>query len=71
MMALIDNLFNKHKLVRRLGIMGIYFLITFATIAVFTRLSQVTLPVASAYGTLCALLVGVFKFYTDSRERDR
>jgi hypothetical protein len=70
MLDLIDRLFNQHKLVRRLGVIGVYFLIAFATFVVFTHLGRVSAPVVAAYGTLCGLLAVVFKFYTDARSGD-
>ena len=67
----LDRLFNQHKLVRRIGVIGVFALIAFATIVIFSSLGDISMPVASAYGTLCALLAVVFKFYADSRAGDK
>lgn len=67
--AWLHKLFEEYKFVRRVGIVGIYALITFVTITIFTQLSAITTAVASAYATLCGLLAVIFKFYNDSRNK--
>ena len=67
----LTRLFEEYKLVRRLTIMGVFFMIMFVSLVLFTNLPGVTTPVAAAYGTLCGLLAVVFKFYGDSRDKDK
>jgi len=67
----LTRLFEQYKLVRRLTVMGVFFMIMFVSMILFTNLSNITTPVAAAYGTLCGLLAVVFKFYGDSRDKDK
>jgi len=66
----IDRLFNKHKFVRRGLVLWAVCLITFVTITIFLQLDKITAPVASALGTITALLTVVLGLYQWSRDRE-
>ena len=66
----LDSFFEQHKGARRLALLWAMALITYATHAVFSGLSAVTAPVASAYGVVVGLLSAVIAFYQWSRAKD-
>jgi len=69
-MGWIDDLFEKHKIVRRLLVLWAVILITVVVIWVFDDLTLITAPVASALGIVTGILATVIGFYQWSRGRD-
>ena len=67
----LHRLFEEYKVVRRVIIIWIVYLITRITYIVFSDMEAVTGAVASAYASLVGLLAVVIGFYQWSRERDR
>ena len=70
MLELMDRLFNKHKLVRRLLVVWAICLITWVTVRVFSDLTLITSAVNAALGMITAILTTVIAHYQWSRGRD-
>ena len=67
----IDRLFNEHKLVRRAGVTTMMILFVGAVYLSFTQLALLTAPVAAALSTMAGALAAMFKFYQDSRDKEK
>lgn len=68
--AWLDAFFEQHKGARRLTLLWIIALVTWATLIVFTSLEQITAPVAAAYGSLVGLVTVVTGLYVNLRAQD-
>lgn len=69
-MGFINDLFIKHKFVRRTLVVWSVLLITWVVSVAFTNLDKLTAPVAAALGSVTAMLTVVIGFYQWSRGRD-
>ena len=66
----IDDLFNKHKFVRRALVLWAIYLITMVTFIVFEDVTKITPAVVTALGTITALLTAVLGLYQWSRNKE-
>ena len=66
----LDSFFERHKGARRLLLFWAMALITYATHAMFSDITAITAPSATAYGLVTGLLSGVLAFYQWSRAKD-
>ena len=69
-MRWLDSFFERHKGARRLLLLWAMVLITYATHAMFSDVTQITGPSVTAYATVTGLLSAVVGFYQWSRARD-
>ncbi len=67
----VDRLFNQHKAVRRGLVLWAVCLITFVTLIIFLKFEKITVPIASAYATVTALLTVVLGLYQWSRDKEK
>ena len=66
----LDSFFERHKGARRLLLFWAMALITYATHAMFSDITAITAPSATAYGLVTGLLSAVIAFYQWSRAKD-
>ena len=66
----ITELFEKHKLVRRLSLLWAVVLITWVVVQVFTNISQITSAVTAALGIVVGLLTTVLGLYQHHRSKE-
>jgi len=69
-MTKVADLFEKHKLVRRIALLWAMSLITYATHAMFADISEITAPAVSAYVAVTGLLTAVIGLYQWQRHAD-
>ncbi len=67
---LVELLFEKHKLVRRMLVFWAVGLITWVVLKTFSDLTLLTAAVATALATITALLTAVLGFYQWSRTHE-
>lgn len=69
-MGRITDLFEKHKLIRRLLVIWAIVMITIVIFWVFDDVTKITAPVASSLGLVIGILATVIGFYQWSRNKD-
>jgi len=66
----LDELFERHRFVRRFLVFWSIWIITFVTFQVFADVSQITTAAAAAYATIVGVLGVVLGFYQWMRDKD-
>ncbi|WP_020675559.1 hypothetical protein [Geopsychrobacter electrodiphilus] len=66
----ISDLFEKHKLVRRLSLLWAVLLISWVVIQVFTHINLINSAVATALGIVVGLLTTVLGLYQHHRHKE-
>ena len=69
-MGWINDLFEKHKLVRRLLVLWAIVLITWVVVVTFSDISLISAPGATALSVVVGILGTAVAFYQWSRSRD-
>ena len=67
----LTKLFEEYKFVRRASVGLVFVMWAWFTWQVGNQLDTLTGSAAAAYGTLTGVIATVFKFYNDSRNRDK
>ena len=67
----IDDLFNKHKLVRRMTVIWAVTLVTIVVMIAMTNMALITAPVATVVGSVIGLVATVLGFYMKGRQMDK
>lgn len=70
-MSFLDDLFNKHKLVRRLLVFWCMAVVSLVLFVVYSDLSVVTTSVASITVAVIGLVATAFGFYFTSKGKDK
>ena len=67
----VDDLFNKHKLVRRMTVIWAVTLVTIVVMIAMTNMALITAPVATVVGSVVGLVATVLGFYMKGRQMDK
>ena len=70
-MMWVDDLFNKHKLVRRMTVIWAVTLVTIVVMIAMTNMALITAPVATVVGSVVGLVATVLGFYMKGRQMDK
>lgn len=70
-MMWVDDLFNKHKLVRRMTVIWAVTLVTIVVMIAMTNMALITAPVATVVGSVIGLVATVLGFYMKGRQMDK